>query len=82
MRLLTAARKAGSLSGQRALYQRQCDDQGHANNGASADAVHTRTSYSNATPSGSFSSNQVSAASVGGEDLDVLGIANRLLVST
>jgi hypothetical protein len=31
--------------------------------GAAADAVHSRTSYSNATPSGSFSSNHLSAAS-------------------
>src|SRR5580700_2843455 len=30
--------------------------------GAAADAVHSRTSYSNATPSGSFSSNHLSAA--------------------
>ena len=34
------------------------------------------SSYSKATPSGSFSSNHVSAASGGGEDLDVLGVAN------
>ena len=32
-------------------------------NGPSADAVHSRTSYSKATPSGSFCSNHVSAAS-------------------
>jgi hypothetical protein len=39
-------------------------------------AGHSKTSHSKATPSGSFSSNHVSAASGGGEDLDVLGVAN------
>ena len=44
------------------------DDRQHQNNehrvsGPPADAVHSRSSYSKATPSGSFCSNQVSAAS-------------------
>jgi hypothetical protein len=39
---------------------------------------HSRTSYSKATPSGSFSSNQISAASGAGKALDVLGVANLL----
>jgi hypothetical protein len=39
---------------------------------------HSRTSYSKATPSGSFSSNQISAASVLAKALDVLGVANLL----
>jgi hypothetical protein len=38
-------------------------NQQHAHDGAAADGVHPRTSYSNSTPSGSFSSNHLSAAS-------------------
>jgi hypothetical protein len=38
-------------------------DYQHGVGGPAADPVHSRTSYSNATPSGSFSSNHFSAAS-------------------
>ena len=41
----------------------QSHDQQHCKDGSAPNAIHSRTSYSKATPSGSFSSNQVSAAS-------------------
>ena len=40
--------------------------------------AYSRTSYSKATPSGSFSANHVSAASTFCEHLDVLDVANLL----
>jgi hypothetical protein len=40
------------------------------------DAVHSRTSYSKATHSGSFSSNHVSAASAFAKHLEMVGIAD------
>jgi len=46
------------------------------NSGTRVDRPHSRTSYSKATLSGSFSSNHFSTAS--GEGLDVLGVANLL----
>jgi hypothetical protein len=45
---------------------------------AAADAVHSRTSYSNATPSGSFSCSDVSAASSLGRILEMIDVANFL----
>ena len=44
-------------------YDRQHQNNEHRVSGPPADAVHSRSSYSKATPSGSFCSNQVSAAS-------------------
>ena len=43
-----------------------------------ASHFHSKTSYSNATPSGSFSSNQVSAASGIRKDLEVIGVSDLL----
>src|SRR5260370_27796637 len=43
---------------------------------AAADAVHSRTSYSKATPSGSFSSNHFSAASTFANTLTLVDVAD------
>jgi hypothetical protein len=55
---------------------RERGDQHQAHDGA--DAVHSTTSYSNATPSGSFSANHFSAASCADEDLQVGDVADIL----
>jgi hypothetical protein len=52
--------RAGKLSRQQIPQDRQDHDQQHGKDGAPPDASHSKTSYSNATPSGSFSSNHVS----------------------
>src|SRR5258708_12064433 len=43
---------------------------------AAADAVHSKTSYSNAMPSGSFSSNHFSAASTFANTFALIGVAD------
>jgi hypothetical protein len=54
-------------------------DQQHGKDGAAADAVHSRTSYSNETPSGSFSCSHVWAAALLTKTLRCSGSPTSLL---
>jgi hypothetical protein len=57
---------------------RQGHDQQHGKDSSASDAIHSRTSYSKATPSGSFSSNHVFRGVGVREHLQMLGVTDLL----
>jgi hypothetical protein len=62
-------------SAQHIPQQRQCRDQQHPHDYPTADAVHSKTSYSNATPSGFFFEPFFGGVDIC-KDLEMVGTAN------